>query len=164
MSLKKETIMKRLGVTEEQFQEMVQQEKDKLINPTFDYDSMTLDEAKYVKVEKELNQKCNLTIISGFDYTINGVSYRFYLPLEAQANFQGAYARFRAGKMTNVRWTVFNHDTQQFERIDLDWATFEPIADEVFNIIDNNVRKLRDDLEITVKLATTIEEIKSVTW
>lgn len=125
-----------------------------------------LQQAKDSKIA-ELDNACNQTIENGFDHDINGVSYHFFLPITAQSNFQGARAQFKDGKITVARWTVLNNVTGEFERIDLDWLTFEPIADKVFDIVDSNIKKLRDDLELRVNAAYNngdLEGIKSITW
>jgi hypothetical protein len=122
-----------------------------------------LQMAKDAKIA-ELTAKCDETILTGFSYTINAVPYHFFLTPEAQRNFQGAYQRFKDSKITVIRWTVLNNATGEWTRIDLDWLNFEPIADNYFDIVDSNIRKLRDTLEPQVMTATTIEAIGSIVW
>lgn len=112
----------------------------------------------------QLDAACNQAIMNGLDYTINGTSYRFFLPLTAQANFTGAKAQFLDGKISEVRWTVLNNTNGKFERVDIDEATFNIIANQVYTFIDDNIRVLRDILEPQVHAATTADEVNSITW
>jgi hypothetical protein len=125
--------------------------------------AQVLADAKASKLA-ELDTLCNQTILAGFDYTISGISYHFYLPITAQSNFIGADSQFKAGKITSVRWTVLNNSTGTFERIDLDWATFGPIADMGYNLVDANIRKLRDTLEPQISAAATLDEVHAIVW
>ncbi|MBB5325208.1 hypothetical protein HNQ34_002308 [Anoxybacillus tepidamans] len=123
----------------------------------------TLEDAKARKL-KELNDACNKAIIDGFDYTINGVLYRFSCSLEAQANFQGTDTLFKDGLITSISWTVTNKVTGKIERIAIDKTTFTNLRLAVFNHINTQISKLRDTLQPKVEQATTIAEVEAVVW
>lgn len=117
----------------------------------------------------DLEAKCNESILNGFDYTINSISYHFFLPITAQANFTGTQAQFKDAKITSVRWTVLNNTTGKFERIDIDAATFDILANQVFSYVDTNIRKLRDTLEpqvyaITPTAPDAIAQVQAIVW
>lgn len=134
-------------------------EKYKLI----DKSSISLDDLKVAKMN-QLDELCNKSIVKGFDFTINGVSYRFSCSITAQANFQGTDTLFKDGLITEVEWTVIDNSTGVTSRITLDKNTFDQIRLEVFNHINANISKLRNTLQPQVESATTNSEVNSIVW
>jgi hypothetical protein len=128
-----------------------------------DLTTATLDEVKQAKMA-ELNEQCNQTIIAGFDYTVNNVSYHFSCSIPAQTNFQGTNALFKDGLITTVDWTVINNSTGLIERITMDQPTFDGLRMTLFNHISSQVSRLRDTLAAQVNSATTIDEVDAVVW
>lgn len=128
-----------------------------------DLATATLDEVKDAKMA-QLDEACNISIINGFNYTINSVSYHFSCSISAQANFQGTDTLFKDGVITEAEWTVANNSTGKIERIILDQTTFNTLKFEVFKHIDVNVKRLRNTLEPLVESATTNQEIDSIVW
>lgn len=134
-------------------------EKYKLI----DKSSISLDDLKVAKMN-QLDELCNKSIVEGFDFTINGISYRFSCSITAQANFQGTDTLFKDGLITEVEWTVIDNSTGVTSRITLDKNTFDQIRLEVFNHINANISKLRNTLQPQVESATTNSEVNSIVW
>jgi hypothetical protein len=126
-------------------------------------ESATIDEVKSAKLA-QLDEACSNAIVSGFDYTVNTVSYHFSCSLSAQANFQGTDTLFKDGTITQAEWTVVNNSTGAIERIILDNATFNAIKLEVFKHINSNVSKLRNTLQPQVDSATTKAEVDAIAW
>lgn len=134
-------------------------EKYKLI----DKSSISLDDLKVAKMN-QLEELCNKSIVDGFDFTINSVSYRFSCSITAQANFQGTDTLFKDGLITEVEWTVTNNSTGVTSRVTLDKSTFDQIRLEVFNHINANISKLRNTLQPQVESATDNSSVDSIVW
>lgn len=117
-----------------------------------DKTSTDIDTLRKAKLA-ELDEKCSLTIVSGFDHELNGVMYHFSTSLPAQANFTGTKVRFLAGEITEVEWTAVNKTTGKEERVVLDELTFTQLSSRVFDLIDSNVKKLRNTLQPQVESA-----------
>lgn len=128
-----------------------------------DKSDISLTELKQLKMN-QLDELCNKSIIEGFDFTINGVSYRFSCSITAQANFQGTDTLFKDGIITDVEWTVIDNSTDVTSRITLDKDTFDQIRLEVFNHINANISKLRNTLQPQVESATSNDEVNSIVW
>jgi hypothetical protein len=111
----------------------------------------------------ELENTCNQAIINGFDYTINGISYHFSCSLAAQSNFIGVNDLIKEGVITSKGWTVVNNTTGKTERIVLDIPTFNNVKMALFQHIDSNTSKLRDDLEPKVN-AATVDQLPNIVW
>lgn len=122
-----------------------------------------LTPAKIAKIS-ELETKCDSAIVNGFDYSVNGVSYRFSCSLAAQANFQGADALFKDGTISEVEWTVTNNTSGVVERISFGVDIFNELKLQVFNHINSNVSKLRNTLQLRVEGATTQSELDAIVW
>jgi hypothetical protein len=123
----------------------------------------TIDEVKAAKMA-QLNELCNLAIVNGFDYDLNGVSYHFSCSLSAQANFTGTDILFKDGTITQAEWTVTNNTTGKEERVTLDQATFNSIKLQVFQHINSNMAKFRNTLQQQVEAATTNAEVDLIVW
>jgi hypothetical protein len=122
-----------------------------------------LEQSKSSKIE-ELERSCDNSIVGGFDYPINGVSYHFSCSLAAQSNFEGTNTLFKEGLIQSAKWTVVNNETGQTERIELNQETFNSIKLAVFQHIASNVSKLRDILEPQVNTATIQAELDAIVW
>lgn len=128
-----------------------------------DKSDISLDKLKQLKMN-QLDELCNKSIVEGFDFTINDVSYRFSCSVTAQANFQGTDTLFKDGLIADVEWTVIDNTTDVTSRITLDKITFDQIKLEVFNHINANISKLRNTLQPQVESATTNSEVNSIVW
>jgi hypothetical protein len=123
-------------------------------------DLATLKSAKM----SQLEEACSSAITSGFDFTVNSVSYKFSCSLEAQANFQGADTLFKDGSITEAEWTVVNNSNGKIERVTLDMATFNSIKLQVFSHINSKISRLRNELQPLVESATTNADVDAVVW
>jgi hypothetical protein len=123
-------------------------------------DLTTLKSAKM----SQLEEACSSAITSGFDFTVNSVSYKFSCSLEAQANFQGADTLFKDGSITEAEWTVVNNSNGKIERVALDVATFNSIKLQVFSHINSKISLLRNTLQPLVESATTNADVDAVVW
>jgi hypothetical protein len=112
----------------------------------------------------QLEEACSSAITSGFDFTVNSVSYKFSCSLEAQANFQGADTLFKDGSITEAEWTVVNNSNGKIERVTLDMATFNSIKLQVFSHINSKISRLRNELQPLVESATTNADVDAVVW
>lgn len=150
--------------TEEQIHQL--QESLKTVDQKYkeiDLITATLEEVKSAKMA-QLNELCNLAIVNGFDYDLNGVSYHFSCSLSAQANFTGTDILFKDNLITEAEWTVINNTTGKEERVTLDQATFNSIKLQVFQHINSNVAKFRNTLQPQVEAATTNAEVDLIVW
>jgi hypothetical protein len=123
-------------------------------------DLATLKSAKM----SQLEEACSSAITSGFDFTVNSISYKFSCSLEAQANFQGADTLFKDGSITEAEWTVVNNANGKIERVTLDMATFNSIKLQVFTHINSKISRLRNTLQPLVESATTNADVDAVVW
>lgn len=171
-------IKRKLGISDEEYNKLVEQEKknskivqvmEQLKTPDDKYKEIeanpdtTLEELKKAKME-QLDYLCSVNIVKGFDFTINGESKHFSLSLVAQSNMQETGAMFRDGITTSEKWTVVDNATGKTERVDLDEATFNDVRNAGRVVVRDSVSKLRDTLEPQVHAATTVDEVKAITW
>lgn len=125
--------------------------------------AVRLQVAKDAKIA-ELDAACNAAILAGFDYTINGVSYRFSLSVFAQINFRETDASFKDGSITSETWTVVNNTNGKVERVTLDQATFNGAKNAGKTVVRDNISRLRDVLQLQVESAATQAEVEAVVW
>ncbi|MFD0825861.1 DUF4376 domain-containing protein [Neobacillus sp. M.A.Huq-85] len=118
------------------------------------------------KIEKmaAIEALCDASIIAGFDYEINGISYHFSSSLAAQANFQGTDTLFKDGLISDVEWTVTNNATGAVERISFDQTVFNQLKLQVFIHINSNISKLRNELQPKVDAAQSQTELDLIIW
>ncbi|PLR72335.1 hypothetical protein CYJ37_12325 [Bacillus sp. UMB0728] len=128
-----------------------------------DKNSAPIEEMKIYKMA-QLDEACNLSIIKGFIHPINGINYLFSCSLSAQANFQGSDALFKDGLITEAEWTVENIENGRIERILIDKEMFTSIKLHVFQHINDNISKLRNELQPMVEKAETAYEIDNINW
>lgn len=126
-------------------------------------DSQELKQRKSEKIG-ELEALCDASIIAGFDYEINGISYRFSCSLAAQANFQGTDTLFKDGLISQAEWTVTNNATGAVERIMFGQDVFNQLKLQVFIHINSNISKLRNDLQPLVEAAQSQSELDAIVW
>lgn len=111
-----------------------------------DLTTASLADVKQAK-KAQLNYLCNQTIVNGFDYTVNGVSYHFSCSINAQQNFTGTKLRMDNGKITQKTWTAVDNTTGAISRVTLVATDINAISDIVDNLVDSNVSRFRDTLE-----------------
>jgi hypothetical protein len=128
-----------------------------------DKEIVSLEELKAAKVN-QLDEACNLAIISGFEHVVNDINYLFSSSVTAQANFQGTDTLFKDGLITEAEWTVVNIETGKIERIIIDQIQFNEIKLKVFQHINSNISRFRNILQPQVEQALTKEEVEVVVW
>lgn len=114
--------------------------------------------------DMELNEACKESILKGFTHEVNGIEYHFSFDSEAQFNFQGAERLFSTGQIDEIRWTVKNMETGEYERILITKEVMEELVMKILQHKDSNISKYRDFLLPIVKSAETIEEIETIKW
>lgn len=87
MDALKEYLKRKLNVTDEQYLKLVEQEKERIGNPSFIYEGDSLNDSQELK-KKEMNFRCEKAIINGFAST-NGHVYR--TNRDDQTNLIGQY-------------------------------------------------------------------------
>lgn len=112
---------------------------------------------------RELNQKCEESILGRFTVVINGVQYQFSNDNEAQKNFDKADRAFTKGMIIEIPWTVYNSNGQVV-RVLLNQETFDMVYADHLSHIQNNISKFRDILQPQVEMATTISEVEAIIW
>jgi YHS domain-containing protein len=125
-----------------------------------------LSKAKQNKMD-ELDAACNKTILGRFAATVDGVVYYFSNDTEAQSNFKDTKLLFEDGTIDAllggvVRWTAYD-ENGNVNRIQLNKDQFQNVFISRVKHQNDNVSKLRDDLEPKVDSAT-IEEISLIQW
>ncbi|MCP3025990.1 DUF4376 domain-containing protein [Halobacillus sp. A5] len=110
----------------------------------------------------ELSKACNSAILAGFFHVIDGVEYHFSYDIEAQVNFGDLNEVLKDGIVDEVTWTV-RKDGEQI-RIPITSEIMKELTVSILMHKQNNISKFRDFLEPQVKDATTIEEVKEITW
>lgn len=116
----------------------------------------------------ELSQRCNQTILGRFAAQVDGVTYYFSNDTEAQSNFKDAKMSFDDGTVDiymggSVPWTAYDENGSVF-RLRLTRDQFMPVNIARMFHQQNNVSKLRDDLEPKVDAATKPSEVTNITW
>jgi hypothetical protein len=110
----------------------------------------------------QLNEACNNSILSGFNHTINDITYHFSFDMEAQFNFQGAIMLFDKNLITEIEWTVTNNDV--YERLLINKSIMDELTIKIFQHKDNNIKHLRNDLMPLVLAAKTEDELNLIKW
>lgn len=128
-------------------------------------DSFLLIKEKDKKIA-EMNAECNNTILSGFDYAIDGVEYHFSSSMTAQLNFQGVDSLFKDDLVPNgiVEWTVTDKVTGKIVRILINKDTFNQLKLQLFLHINNNISKFRNTLQPKIEVASTVAQVQEITW
>jgi ABC-type molybdenum transport system ATPase subunit/photorepair protein PhrA len=121
----------------------------------------SLAELKQTKLN-ELNQSCNDSILSGFDYTINGVEYHFSFDMESQFNFQGAVTLLDKDIVQEIEWTVMSNGN--YERIMIDKSTMNELMLKILQHKDSNIKRFRNQLMPLVDDAQSKEQLDSIEW
>lgn len=127
--------------------------------------SLMLTKEKEKKIA-EINEECDKSILSGFDYAIDGVEYHFSSSISAQMNFQGVDSLFKDNLVPNglAEWTVTDKSTGEIERILIDKDTFNQLKLKLFLHINSNISKFRNVLQPQIEAASTIEQVKEISW
>ncbi|MGD6897102.1 hypothetical protein [Bacillus infantis] len=128
-----------------------------------DLETTPLEQLKEAKI-MQLDEFCNKEIIKGFIHTVNETDYLFSCSLSAQANFQGSDTLFKDGLINEAEWTVENVETGRIERIMINKDMFTAIKLQVFQHINSNISKLRNQLQPLVEAAQTNQEVDNITW
>jgi hypothetical protein len=121
-----------------------------------------LESEKLSKMQ-ELTIECNKTILGRFSAIVDSVEYRFSNDMEAQSNFEKCDRAFEKGRATEIPWTAYDVDGNVV-RVLLNDIKFEPVYVAHLTHIQNNISKLRDFLEPQIWGATTVEEVRNITW
>jgi hypothetical protein len=116
----------------------------------------------------ELEAACTNAILGRFTADVNGVTYQFSNDAEAQSNFKDSKLLFDDGTIDamasgTVTWTAYDVDGKRC-RITLDKDTFKTVFIARVMHQNNNVSKLRDDLELKVDAAKSVPEVQAITW
>jgi len=143
--------------TQEEFDKKVADFKYLKENPTWDYNGLSLDEAKVQKT-KELSHHCKKAIIYGFAAS-NGNSYR--LTVEDQLNMQGQKNKLDGDtSIDSVNWMTINDESVTHTRDE--WLT---VYAEAFQHKDDCIWKnkdLRD--QVMAETTDTVEKVKNIEW
>lgn len=151
----REYLKRKFNLSDSDYQKLVDNEKQRIKNPSFEYNGIDLDEAKEMKI-KELSHHCKQDIVYGFTAT-NGNPYR--LTLEDQMNMQGQKALLDSDTtITSVDWLTMT-DVQVTHTRD-EWLA---VYSEAFNHKDSAIWKNKN-LREQVKVATTITEVEAIVW
>ena len=116
----------------------------------------------------ELNLACSQAILGKFSADVNGITYYFSNDSEAQSNFKDTKALFDDGTIDAmaggiITWTAYDTNGKVC-RIPLNKDQFKPVNIARVMHQNNNVSKLRDDLEKRVDAATSLPEVLAITW
>lgn len=133
----------------------------------YDNDQLIEDKVKGLETSKqnkliELQQKCQEVINSGFTHVFDGVEYWFSLDMEAQQNFTSSYQIMKDGLVQEITWTV--KVNKEYSRLAITLPMMEELAIAIMTHKTNNIAKFRDFLTPQVNAATTLEEVKAITW
>ncbi len=112
--------------------------------------------------DAELNDSCRQAILGGFNHVINGIEYHFSFDTEAQLNFQGSRSLLEGGIVQTIDWTVQRDGV--YDRIPVDKALMDELSMVILNHKDGNVRKYRNQLLPLVYEATTVDDVRAITW
>lgn len=124
---------------------------------------VSFDTIKQEKI-KELNQKCNETIINGFYSTADGTKKLYDFELENQVNlstkaYQLQIAKLAGQPITTVSYyakgeTCHDYTAEQFLKLAQDGETWKT----------TNIVKYKDILKPKVEACKTADEVNVITW
>lgn len=123
--------------------------------------SEIFEEEKWSKKEV-LSKECHDSIVNGFDYAINGISYRFSYDMEAQTNFQEAYQLFQNNVIEEIKWSA-KLDGKSV-RLTFNKFDFEKLFYESVKHKHSMISKLKDEIEPALSTASTKEELDVISW
>lgn len=121
-----------------------------------------IEETKKLK-DKELNLACQSAILSGFDFSINGIQYHFSYDLEAQSNIQELLTMYNAGINVDGKLTATDPNGNKV-RVSIDKTTLDQLVVVAYNHKEEQLRKYREVLLPLVVQATSVKEIQSISW
>ncbi|EIT85899.1 hypothetical protein A374_08689 [Fictibacillus macauensis ZFHKF-1] len=135
----------------------------------FDYE-FYLQNEKEAK-DREINDACNAEITAGFNHTINGVEYHFAFDMDAQFNFQAAERLLSKGLKKSIMWTVqiVSSGTGalglgNYTRIPITLSIMDDLLVVIADHKEEKIAKYRDVLYPILQAATTVEEVRAITW
>lgn len=116
----------------------------------------------------ELEAACTRAILGRFTADVNGITYQFSNDSEAQSNFKDTKLLFDDGTIDamtggTVTWTAYDVDGNRC-RITLNKDQFKTVFIARVKHQNDNVSKLRDDLDIKVDNAKSVPEVQAITW
>jgi YHS domain-containing protein len=116
----------------------------------------------------ELNIACKNAITGRFSADVDGVTYWFSNDTEAQSNFKDTKSLFDDGTIDAmaggiVKWTAYDVNGNVC-RIPLNKDQFKPVNIARVMHQNNNVSRLRDDLEPKVDAAKSVPDVQAITW
>lgn len=146
---------RKLGISDEQFNQLVEVEKDRIANPNYDYNNLSLDEAKNLK-KQEMNSACEKAIVGGFTSSNNHV-YR--TNRDDQTNMIGQYNALVAdSSIANVQWKTEDVGYVTITRDE--WLT---VYQEAFTHKQTQLFKY-NQLKGKIYACTTTDEVTAIVW
>lgn len=158
----REYLKKKFNLSDSDYSKLVENEKARIENPSFEYNGIDLDEAKAMKM-KELNYRCEKTILGYFKATVDTVEYSFSNDIEAQSNFKDGMWALENNEATTVKWTCYDVNGN-VARLDLDLLKLADVNRARLTHQQTQVSKFRDTLQPQVEVASTIEEVEGIVW
>lgn len=158
----REYLKRKFNLSDQDYNSLVENEKVRIENPSFEYNGIDIDEAKAMKM-KELSYYCEKTILDRFLATVDTLEYSFSNDMEAQSNFKDGMWALENNKVTSIKWTAYD-ETDSVVRLDLDLVKLSDVNSARLTHQQEQVAKYRDVLEPQVKSATTISEVEAVVW
>jgi YHS domain-containing protein len=121
---------------------------------------------QFIKNKKilDLDDKCKSTILGNFAYAVDGTTYYFPNDDTAQKNFDKFEIAFRNGYATTPENFTCYDSSGNVCRVPFDATTFPPLYAAHLMTIANNISTFRDDLELKVNAATTVDELNGIQW
>lgn len=157
----KETIMKRLNVSEEQFIEMVQKEKDKIDNPTFKYANLTLEEAKVLK-QKELKYHYKKDLVGDITSSLLGTDNNNiifgYREIDQLNYSKRANSLALDSTITSFQMGTVSHDIVTLTKND--FITFMRDAEIHEMTLYSKYANLRNQIDNAI----SIEDVQLIVW
>jgi hypothetical protein len=171
----KQYLKRELGISDAQYKQMVEEEKQRIANPTYNYDGLELEDARELK-RTEIYEACDKAINSYFESSlthVDGENYEFYFDEKGQMRLNSQSNKINL----YLNQLSLEHITQaEFEtKFPIDWNTknkgwtqlsydaFNTIMDEAELHVRNNYMK-RAELEAYLEVAADVDTIKGLVW
>ncbi len=153
----REYVKRKFNLSDNDYNKLVDNEKQRIANPTFDYSGLSLKEAKEQKVQ-ELTHNCKQDIIYGF-VASNGNGYR--LTVEDQLNMQGQKNDLDDdSNITSVDWMTKDDVSVTHTRDE--WLTMYKEAFQHKNDTVWKNKSLRD--QVMAETTDTVDKVKDIVW
>lgn len=159
----REQLKRKLGISDEQYNAMVEQQREIIKNPPFE--GSTIDEAFAYKI-KQLKGACSAAIFAGFASSVvdaDGVAYEFGFNALDQQNFDQQYLLVVSGDNAGapIDWKSKSHGVIQLDEVEFTTVVGDAKAHKLTN--QQKYWQLEGQVEAAAE-SGIIEDVLAINW